>query len=241
MTGNPYFGIRISGTNGLQLGQITMVLSGATGSGGIGVRFDRDGAANKNVKIDTINVTGANSHAIETWNIDKLTINSVIAKDCGECGLLLQTTTNAHVGSVSGTNVGTGTGYATMRFANNNGQLPDGSYTTNVFVDKVYSRGGGRGVFCVSESGGAEIGSIDLASNNGPESILIENCYNLNIKSGKVNGGGDVRLSARDEFPNTKDITLNLEVDGTNVVELPCAINSHLTITGTGKLDICAE
>ncbi|KJX92122.1 hypothetical protein TI39_contig5913g00002 [Zymoseptoria brevis] len=99
------------------------------------------GAANNNVKIDTVSVTGASEHAIETWSIDKLTINSVIAKDCGKCGLLLQKTTNAHVGSVSGTNVGAGTGYATLRFANQNGQLSDGSYTTNVFVDKVLTWG----------------------------------------------------------------------------------------------------
>lgn len=218
-----------------------MVMSATPSGGGIGVRFEMAGAANKNVKIDTVSVTGASEHAVETWNIDKLTINSVIAKNCGECGLLLQKTTNAHVGSVTGTNVGAGTGYATLRFANQNGRLPDGSYTTNVFVDKVYSRGGGRGVFCVSESGGAEIGKIDLANNNGPESILIENCYGLNIKSGTVVGGGDVRISARDEFANTKDITLSLEVDGTDVVESPCAINSHLTITGTAKVDICSK
>jgi hypothetical protein len=49
-----------------------------------------------------------------------------------------------------------------------------------------------------------EIGSIDLAS-NGNNAILIENCYNVNIKGGTVNGGGEVRLSARTEFANSKD------------------------------------
>lgn len=59
----------------------------------------------------------------------------------------------------------TGTGYATLRFANQNGRRADGSYGTNVYIDKVVSRGGGRGVFCVSESGGAQINNVDLASN----------------------------------------------------------------------------
>lgn len=89
----------------------------------------------------------------------------MIATDVGECGLLLQKTTNAQVGLVQGDNAGAGTGYATLRFANQNGMLSDGSYDTNVVIDKVVSRGGGRGVFCVSESGGAEIGTVDLSGN----------------------------------------------------------------------------
>lgn len=180
LTGNPYFGLRFYGTKDLVLGKITMNLSA-----GIGIRFDRDKAANTNVKMDTITISGASSHAVETWNIDGLTINSVIARDVGECGLLLQNTRNARVKLVDGSNVGTDTGYATLRFANNNGQLANGKYDTNTYIDKVVSRGGGRGIFCVSQSGGAVISNVDL-SNNGNNALLIENCYNLAIKGGKV-------------------------------------------------------
>ncbi|WYZ39929.1 hypothetical protein EsH8_IV_000270 [Colletotrichum jinshuiense] len=233
MTGNPYFGLRFSGDKDLTLGAITMNLSG-----GLGIRFDRDLAANSNVKMGVIRVTGASSHAVETWNIDGLTIDQVIAKDCGESGLLLQKTTNARVGLVDGNNVGAGSGYGTLRFANNNGQLASGAYTTNVFITKVVSRGGGRGVFCVSQSGAAEIGSIDLA-NNGNNAILIENCYNVNIKGGTVNGGGEVRISARTEFPNTRDVTITAKVDGTTVRESPCGDNITWNLTGNGARNIC--
>ncbi|KAJ4357961.1 uncharacterized protein N0V89_002538 [Didymosphaeria variabile] len=233
MTGSPYFGLRFYGTKDLVLGKITMNLSG-----GLGIRFDRDQAANTNVKMDVINVTGAGSHALETWNIDGLTINTVIANNVGESGLLLQKTTNAKVGLVDGNNVGAGTGYATLRFANNNGQLSSGAYTTNVVIDKVVSRGGGRGVFCVSQSGGATIGTVDLAS-NGNNAILIENCYNLRINGGTVNGGGEVRISARDEFPNTKDIWITLKVDNTSVKESPCGENTNWTLSGNGARSIC--
>lgn len=233
MTGDPYFGLRFYGTQNLVLGEITMNLSG-----GLGIRFDRDEAANSNVAMDVITVTGAGSHAVETWNIDGLTINQVIARDVGESGLLLQATTNAQVGLVDGDNVGAGTGYATFRMANNNGQTSDGSYGTNVYVDKVVSRGGGRGVFCVSQSGAVEIASVDLAS-NGNNAILIENCYNLSILGGTVNGGGEVRLSARDEFPNTSDISITLTVDGTTVRESPCGENITWNLSGDGARDIC--
>lgn len=101
MTGSPYFGLRFYGTKNLVLGEITMTLSA-----GIGIRFDRDQAANSNVKMGTIRVTGASSHAVETFNIDGLTIDAVYAKDCGESGLLIQTSTNVKVGLVDGNNVG---------------------------------------------------------------------------------------------------------------------------------------
>ena len=233
MTGNPYFGLRVYGATGLHLGEIDLNLSG-----GLGIRFERDENPNSDVTMDTITVTGAGSHAVETWNIDGLTIGSVIARDVGECGLLLQTTTNAQVGLVDGDNVAAGNGYATFRMANNNGQLGDGSYTTNVFVDRVVSRGGGRGIFCVSQSGAAEIGEVDLA-NNGNNAILIENCYGLSILGGTVSGGGEVRISAREEFPVTRDVSITLDVTGTSVRESPCGENITWNLSGDASVDVC--
>ncbi|KFY21380.1 hypothetical protein V493_07454 [Pseudogymnoascus sp. VKM F-4281 (FW-2241)] len=232
LTGAPYFAMHFYGTTDLSLGKIVMNLTG-----GIGIRFDRDEAANKNVAMDSISVTGAGSHAVETWNIDGLTINEVIARDVGEAGLLLQTTTNARVGLVDCDNVGAGTGYAALRFANQNGKI-NGGYETNVFVDTLIVKGGGRGLFCVSESGGAEVGSVDI-SDAGNNSILIENCYGVTVLAGTVTGGGEVRISARDEFANTDDIELHLQVDGTTVRESPCGTNMVLDITGDAAQDIC--
>ncbi|KAI0020242.1 hypothetical protein F4780DRAFT_374282 [Xylariomycetidae sp. FL0641] len=233
MTGNPYFGLRFYGVQGLALGEITMNLSG-----GLGIRFDRDEAANADVTMDSIHVTGAGSHAVETWNIDGLEIGEVVARDVGEAGLLIQTSTNVRVGLVDGDNVGAGTGYATFRMANNNGQQADGSYATNVYVEQVISRGGGRGVFCVSQSGGVEIANVDLADNEN-NAILIENCYNVNILAGTVNGGGEVRISARDEFPNTSDVSVTLEVNDNTVRESPCGENISWQITGNAQQSIC--
>lgn len=233
MTGNPYFGLRISGARNLSLGRITMNLSG-----GLGIRFDRDRDPSANVKMDVISVTGAGSHAVETWNIDGLAINQVIARNVGECGLLLQKVTNAKVGLVDGDNVAKGNGYATLRFANENGKLPNGQYTANVFVDKVVSRGGGRGIFCVSQSGGAVIERAEL-SGNGNNAVLIENCYNVQIRGGTVSGGGEVRLAARTEFANNRDISITLAVNDNSVRESPCGQNIKWTISGNAKRQTC--
>ncbi|KAI1671446.1 hypothetical protein L13192_04803 [Pyrenophora tritici-repentis] len=233
MAGSAYFGLRFSGTKDLTLGTINFNLKD-----GIGIRFDRDRAANTNVQIGTVTCVGGSSHCIETWNIDQLTIGSVIGKNVGECGLLLQKVTNAKVGSVDCDNCGSGTGYAALRFANEAGKL-NGAYNTNIFVDRVKARGGGRGIFCVSASGGAQIGTIDVA-NTGNNAILIENCYNVNIKAGTVSGGGEVRLAARTEFANSKDIAIALRVDGTTVRESPCTANkTKWSLSGNGARTIC--
>ncbi len=233
MTGAPYFGMRFADVHGLHLGDINMNLSG-----GLGIRFERDLPGSTDVTMDDVYVEGAGSHAVETWNIDGFDIGRVTARNVGESGLLIQNSTNGQVGTVDGENVGAGTGYATFRMANNNGQEADGGYDTNIHVDNVISRGGGRGVFCVSQSGGVTIANVDLAD-NGNNSILIENCYNVTIEGGTVNGGGEVRIAARSEFPNTRDVSISLEVNGTSVRESPCGENITWNITGNASVDVC--
>lgn len=233
MTGAPYFGMRFADVHGLRLGDIDMNLSG-----GLGIRFERDLPGSTDVTMDDVYVSGAGSHAVETWNIDGFDIGTVTARDVGESGLLIQNSTNGTVGTVDGENVGSGTGYATFRMANTNGQQSDGGYDTNITVGNVISRGGGRGLFCVSESGGVAIDNVDLAD-NGNNSILIENCYNVTIAGGTVDGGGEVRISARDEFANTRDVSITLEVNGTSVTESPCGENITWNITGDASLNVC--
>ncbi len=111
--------------------------------------------------------------------------------------------------------------------ANRNGRIGSG-YPTNIRVGEVIARGGGRGVFCVSESGGATIDRVTL-SDTGNNAILIENCSNVNLaaQSGTVTGGGEIRLAARSEFPNNRDITIqNLTVTNSSIRESPCGENT---------------
>lgn len=225
VTGTPLYGVFIRNATDVYLGQIDMRLSG----GGIGVRVDRYNTTEltRNVRIDDVYVSGAGSHAVETYGVDGLTIGTVTARDVGESGLLLNQTTNAEIGTVDAVDAGTGTGYAAFRMANRNGRIGD-SYATNVHVGQVIARGGGRGVFCVSESGGAVIDRVDIAD-TGNNAVLIENCYNVTIaaQSGTVSGPGDIRLAARTEFANNRDITLqNLTVTNSAINENPCGQNT---------------
>ncbi|MFF0820318.1 RICIN domain-containing protein [Micromonospora haikouensis] len=228
VTGSPLYGIFLRNVTNVVLGQIDMRLTA-----GLGVRIDNRGDTSqwtRNVRIDNVYVSGASSHAVETYGVDGLTVGTVTARNVGESGLLLNQTINATVTTVDAENAGTGTGYAAFRMANRNGRVGD-SYPTNVRVGTVRARGGGRGIFCVSESGGATIDRVDIA-NTGNNAILIENCYGVNIASGggTISGGGEVRLAERTEFPGTRDITLrNFTLVNSRIVESPCVDN--LTIS----------
>ncbi|MEW1869271.1 hypothetical protein AB0420_14210 [Streptomyces caelestis] len=225
VTGAPLYGIFLRNVQNVVLGQIDMRLSR-----GLGVRIDNRGDTSqwtRNVRIDDVYVSGASSHAVETYGVDGLTVGTVTARDVGESGLLLNQTINATVSRVDAENAGAGTGYAAFRMANRNGRIGS-SYPTNIRVGEVVARGGGRGVFCVSESGGATIDRITL-SNTGNNAILIENCSNVNLaaQSGTVTGGGEIRLAARTEFANNRDITVqNLTVTNSSIRESPCGENT---------------
>jgi hypothetical protein len=225
LTGRPLYGVFLRNVQNVILGQLDMRLSA-----GLGVRIDNRGDTSqwtRNVRIDNVYVSGASSHAVETYGVDGITIGTVTARNVGESGLLLNQTINATVTRVDAENAGTGTGYAAFRMANRNGRVGSG-YPTNIRVGEVIARGGGRGVFCVSESGGAVIDRVTL-SNTGNNSVLIENCYNVNLaaQSGTITGGGELRLAARSEFPNNADITVqNLTVTNSSIRESPCGTNT---------------
>ncbi|WLW58459.1 hypothetical protein [Streptomyces sp. YU58] len=225
LTGSPLYGVFLRNVQNVILGQLDMRLSA-----GLGVRIDNRGDTSqwtRNVRIDNVFVSGASSHAVETYGVDGITIGTVTARNVGESGLLLNQTINATVTKVDAENAGTGTGYAAFRMANRNGRVGSG-YPTNIRVGEVIARGGGRGIFCVSESGGAVIDRVTL-SNTGNNSVLIENCYNVNLaaQSGTITGGGELRLAARSEFPNNSDITVqNLTVTNSSIRESPCGTNT---------------
>ncbi|GAA2453789.1 hypothetical protein [Streptomyces macrosporus] len=237
LTGSPLYGIFMRNVNNVVLGQIDMRLSG-----GLGVRIDNHGdrsVRSRNIRIDNVYISGAGNQGVETYGVDGLTIGTVTTRNVAYSGLLLNDTVNATVGRVDAENTGTGTGYAAFRMANRNGRIGD-AYPTNIRVGEVIARGGGRGVFCVSESGGAVIDRVTL-TNTGNNAILIENCYNVTIagQSGTVSGGGEVRLAARSEFPGNRDITLqNLRLTNTSLRESPCGTNityRNLTLENTSR------
>ena len=226
LTGSPYFGVFVQSAQNVHFGQIDLRLSSGLGMR-VDSRDDDSGRMARDISIDDVYVSGTDNHGVETYGVDGFTVGTVTARNTGYSGLLLNDTENAHIGLVDAQNAGTGTGYAAFRMANRNGRV-GGSYPVNIRVGEVRARGGGRGVFCVSESGGAVIDRVDIAD-TGSNAVLIENCHNVTIaaQGGTVRGPGDIRIAARDEFANTSGVTLaNLTVIDSAITERPCAIGT---------------
>jgi hypothetical protein len=242
VTGVPWFGIFFRKGSNVHLGRIDLRLSG-----GLGVRLDNHTGDRTikaiNVTIDDVYVEGAGDHGVETYGLDNVKIGTVVARNVVSSGLLLNETTNVEVGTVDAIDAGTGTGYAAFRMANANGRIA-GSYPTNIHVGQVIARGGGRGVFCVSESGGAVIDRVDIAD-TGNNSILIENCHNVTIAAvaGTVTGR-DVRIAARTEFAPSSEITIqNLTLYDSAITENPCDGTNNVVRNNTllrSSLNVCS-
>lgn len=260
LTGSPQYGLFFRQTNNVHLGQIELRL---TRQAGIGIRVDSGPNAgsttdfNTDLTIDRVYGTGMGSHIVETYGIDKIKIGTIEGEDVGECGLLLNRSTNVEVDSVTCTDCATGTGYAAFRVANSVGKIGNDFPAGNIHVGRVTARGGGRGIFSVSGCGGLVIDEIDIA-NTGNTSILMQNTYNTVIaaKSGVVSGGlvqltndnNNTNLSgnaANGGYPPSKDVTIqNLTLtNGASVRQDWCAEvgrngSRALNITG-GNVSMC--
>jgi hypothetical protein len=243
MTGSPSYGIFFRGTNDMILGNLDLRLSG--GSPGIAIRVDTSGRAGsdttfvKNLRIDRVYGSGMSSQLVETYGVDGIQIGTVEGNSVGECGVLLNRSINAEVGEVRCTNCGTGTGYAAFRIANSAGRI-NGSYPVgNIHVGKVYARGGGRGIFSVSASGGLTIDTVDIAD-TGNNPILLENCTNTTIAavSGTISKG-QVRIAGTTQSNIAlKNLTLT---NGASVLQSPCSGTNTCTATNVtgGTVTMC--
>lgn len=217
MTGAPQYGLFFRQSDNIDLGHIELRLSAAAG---IGIRIDSGPNAqsttafNQNLTIDYVYGSGMGSHVVETYGISNIKIGTVEGSSVGECGLLLNRSINAEVGLVTCTDCATGTGYAAFRVANSVGKVGSDFPADNIHVGKVYARGGGRGIFSVSGSGGLTIDEIDIAG-TGNSPILLQNAYSTTIaaKSGTVSGGlvqlsNDTDNTNSGTYPPSKDVAL---------------------------------
>ena len=247
ITGTPAYGILLKNVSSVNLGAIDIRTTT-----GLGVRVDNTGASGRisGLTISSVYASGMKSHAVETYGITNVSIGTVTGSSVGECGLLLNDTVYANVGTVSCTNCGSGTGYAAFRIANNAGKVGSDWPAGNIRVTKVYARGGGRGVFSVSGSGGLTIDSIDIAD-TGSEPVLLQNCINTTIatNSSKVSKGSitlsnDTTNTNSGLYQASKNVLLKNIVlsNGASVTEQWCQLgdrgNRASNITG-GTVTMC--
>ena len=204
VTGHPRYGIRVSHCDAVFIDDVNMDLSA-----GLGMRIDgRDGSDTTNVTLNSADISGASTHAVETYGVDDIDIGTVTATDIDTgCGLLLNDTSNATVDYVDATRCDQGGGYAGFRCANDAGP--------NITVNSVDAVDCGRGIFTVSGSSGIDIYDVSLDGNGGN---LIQDTRDTLISGGTITntGSSGIRLDSRDSdtHPYTRNVTVeNLTIE----------------------------
>lgn len=248
MTGSPQYAIFFRETSNIHLGHITLDLSTSAGRG---LRVDNSSSSGigltkyDNLTVDYIFVRGSGGHGMETYGINNITVGQFVGERMGGCGLIFNDSTNAEVGSVDCTDCAyIDTGYAAFRIANQAGRI-NGDYPAgNIHVGEVNATGGGRGIFCVSTSGGLTVDRFDIDAVGGDPDIFIENCYNVTMATdaGTLNTGRAYIGNNADNGPSASNVTFeNITLTGGAYIEENCDAgdgNQAINITG-GSVDMC--
>ncbi len=216
----------------------TINVSGSPGEDNAALR----GRNVRNVEIQNVNITGTPYFGIFFRKSHDIILGNIDLRLSGGLGIRID---NDPSGSGNYGNTDRSTNirikHVYVSGTNNHGV----ENITN--VKEVITRGGGRGIFCVSESGGVIIDKLDILNAGQNNSILVENCYDvvLAAESGKVEGSLEVRLAGRSEFDNNRNITVqNLTVVDAPVRERPCGENvvfRNNRLSGGASYDICTE
>jgi hypothetical protein len=161
--------------------------------GSIGIRVDshpsrpyEDGRWCYNLTVDNCTFDDCDSHGLETYGVDDVSVSGVIARNCGECGVLFNKTVNGHVGSVYAYRCCYGGGYAGLRFAN---------ACADMEVENITSIECGRGLFILTDSNNIWVKNCYLidCTDIGIWFQEVENCtvdYGVNNCGTSVSGSG---------------------------------------------------
>jgi hypothetical protein len=155
--------------------------------GGIGIRVDshpsrpyEDGRWFYNLTVQQCTFENCGSHGLETYGVDGFTIDGIIARNCGECGVLINKGINGTIGTVDAYRCSYGGGYAGLRFAN---------YCADCTVQKVIAVECGRGFFTVSTCTNIVVQEVYIR-NCSSHAILLQNSDRVGINGGTFNGVG---------------------------------------------------
>lgn len=245
MTGSPHYAVLLRDVQHTHLGTLNLQL---TDGHGLRIHSSTNRHAERplptsHIVIDNMYISGSSSHGLELDHVNGVFLGTLTARNTRGSGLFLKNTAHVYVDHVDAHDTGSAPGHAAVTLTNRSGRIGN-AYPQNLYFKQVVARGGAGGISCTSESGGADFGVLDLTV-TGAHPILVENCQRIRIgtESGLITGGGDVRVSASQEFASTSDVVLqNLTITNTDLVESPCGDNTviqNVRVTG-GRMSICA-
>lgn len=181
LTGGSGMGIHTSRAGNLTFSRISI------NGGFIGIRIDshpsRPYEAGRwvyNVNVTDCTFENLGSHGLETYGIDGFTVDNIVAKNCGECGVLINKGYNGTIGFVDAYRCCYGGGYAGLRFAND---------CYNITANKLNAVECGRGFFTVSTVKNCTLNNAYIRGCTG-HSILLQYSDNVVVASGTYDGDG---------------------------------------------------
>lgn len=180
LNNNTNMGIRTSRASDIYIQNVRIY------GGSIGIRIDshpsRPYEAGRwvyNVHIQDCRFENGSSHGLETYAVDGFKAYGIVARNMGECGVLLNQTVNGTLGTVNAYRCGNGTGYAGLRLANTCSNI----VTSNLIADQC-----GRGYFVLSGSNNSHLNNARITNGTGV-GVWLENVTNCTVKAGCTNDG----------------------------------------------------
>jgi hypothetical protein len=179
LTGGTGWGFHFSRASDLTLEKISIT------GGGIGMRVESHpsrpyeaGRWVKNLVVKDCQFEGCRSHGIETYGVENIEMDGITARNCGECGVLINKGRNCTIGTVEARRCCYGGGYAGLRFANN---------CSDATVEKLTAIECGRGFFTVSECEDIVVEHVTIRDCTS-HAILLQDSKNVGINGGTYNG-----------------------------------------------------
>lgn len=162
-----------------------VVLSGINISGGfIGMRVESSDSnhpwdfTSYNLTVTNCYFENLNSHGLETYGIDGVYVDGIVARTNGESGVLFNNSRNGYVGTVDAYRCSYGGGYAGLRFANGN---------ANFRVKYLRAIECGRGFFTTTDAKKIVVEEVYIRGCTS-HAILIQNSDEVGVNSGTHDG-----------------------------------------------------
>ena len=191
LNNNTNMGIRTSRASDIYIQNVKIY------GGSIGIRIDshpsrpyEPGRWVFNVHIQDCRFENGSSHGLETYAVDGFKGYGIVARNMGECGVLLNQTINGTLGTVNAYRCGNGGGYAGLRLANS---------CARVTTDMLYADQCGRGYFVLSGSNNSTLKNCRITNGTGI-GVWLENVVNCAVLAGCTNDG--VSVSGSGSYAN---------------------------------------
>ena len=191
LNNNSNMGIRTSRASDILIQNVRIY------GGSISIRIDshpsrpyEEGRWVYRVHIQDCRFENGSSHGLETYGVDGFKGYGLVARNMGECGVLLNKTINGALGTVNAYRCNNGGGYAGLRLANT---------CSNVTTNMLYADQCGRGYFVLTGTNNCHLNDCRITNGTGI-GVWLENVVNCSVKAGCTNDG--VAVSGSGSYAN---------------------------------------